>query len=345
MIAAILWAAARAGSPRQRYLSARFVFLLLVLNLSVFISDLTHGNINLVIGGLIALSVAASYDRRDWLAGLAVGLATVLKITPLLFLPYFVYKRRWRAVAGAGLGIVLFAWLIPGLCLGFESNHELLVGWYRQMVAPFLSGENVTYMQTQHINQSLTGLFYRLFSDTTAIAADAGRGYAEVRVNLLALDPAMTGLLLKAAFLALVGGIAWFGRTPPRDRQNPGHLGEAALVFLAMLMISERSWKHHYVLVILAHGFIVQYLYLVRPSGWRRFVPLGALVFAVVCHNFFASGFIGYHWSNVAEAIGVYAWGALALFAGCAVGLDTLRRNGWQLDPPPDGSLEAGTEG
>ncbi len=305
------------------------LLVLILLSSRVFISDLTHGNVNLVIGGFVVVALLCSFYEKDFLSGLSIGLATVLKVTPVLFIPYFLYKRRWLNVAGSIVGIALFCWLVPGLILGFDFNNQLIMGWYKQMVRPFLTGMPVGYLQTQHINQSFTGLFSRFLSDSVAITADVKRGYDELRINFVSLDQKTVSLIVKIASLGIVGCLAWFCRTPHKNHKHFGNLGEFAMVFLAMLFLSERSWKHHYVLLILAHSFLLYYLLIMKPSGWSRWVPLTFMIIAIFLHTFSGSLFFGHYWSDVLEAYGVYIIGALSLFVSCAAALTALRLEGW----------------
>jgi alpha-1,2-mannosyltransferase len=303
--------------------------ILLLLSMRVFISDLTHGNVNLVIGGLIVGAMLCSFNKKDFLAGLAIGLATVLKVTPALFIPYFLYKRKWLSVAGAVFGIILFCWVVPGLVLGFDYNNQLMSDWYKQMILPFLTGMPVEYMQTQHLNQSFTGVFYRFLSDSVAITENVKRGYGELRINFMTLDQHTVALIVKFISLATVGFLVWFCRTPRKNYKHLGNLGEFAMVFLAMLFLSERSWKHHYVLLILAHAFLLYFLLVMKPLGWRKWVPLTFMVVAVFLHTFSGNLFFGRHGSDVLEAYGVHIMGAVLLFFGCAAVLTALRLDNW----------------
>jgi len=325
----IFWSTVKVARDNGPPLPEWALPILLLLSVRVFISDLTHGNVNLVIGGLIVGAMLCSFNKKDFLAGLAIGLATVLKVTPALFIPYFLYKRKWLSVAGSIAGIVLFCWIVPGLILGFDYNNQLISDWYKQMILPFLTGMPVEYMQTQHLNQSFTGLFYRFLSDSVAITADVKRGYGELRINFMSLDQHTVSLIVKIVSLATVGCLAWFCRTPYKNHKHLGNLGEFAMVFLAMLFLSERSWKHHYILLILAHGFLLYYLLVIKPSGWRKWVPLTFLVIAVLFHTFSGNLFFGHHGSDVLEAYGAYILGALSLFMGCAAVLTALRLDHW----------------
>ena len=104
--------------------------------------DLTHGNVNLFILFLVALGLYAIRRQRDYLGGATIALAIACKVTPALFIPYFVWKRAWKTLAGIAVGLVLFLVLIPSLLLGFARNWELLHSWTDQMVTPFVVGSS-----------------------------------------------------------------------------------------------------------------------------------------------------------------------------------------------------------
>src|SRR5262249_51204619 len=131
------------------------------LSLRPIMGDLSHGNVNLFILFLVSGALYAFHQEYDLIAGVILGLAIACKVTPALFIPYFLWKRAWRAAAGCGVGVVLFLVLVPGLFLGMSRNVQLTVSWYKGMVKPFVVGGAVT---TDHPNQSLPGLVYRWFS-------------------------------------------------------------------------------------------------------------------------------------------------------------------------------------
>ena len=71
--------------------------LTVLLSLRPILGDLMHGNVNLLIGFLVLSGLALYRKNRDVTAGLLIALAAACKVTPALFLPYFIWKRNWRA--------------------------------------------------------------------------------------------------------------------------------------------------------------------------------------------------------------------------------------------------------
>src|SRR5262249_10644610 len=71
--------------------------LTVLLSLRPIMGDLSHGNVNLFILFLVVAALYAFHQRRDLLCGVLLGLAIACKVTPALFVPYFVWKRSWKA--------------------------------------------------------------------------------------------------------------------------------------------------------------------------------------------------------------------------------------------------------
>ena len=68
------------------------------------------------------------YQNRKWFGGILLGLALCIKITPIVFLPYLLYKLQWRSFISS-IAIIVFAVLLPSLFLGWNSNLEIWDNW------------------------------------------------------------------------------------------------------------------------------------------------------------------------------------------------------------------------
>jgi hypothetical protein len=253
---AIYWSIRLATADEFR-LAARSLVVLLVLVGRPILSDLGHGNINIVI---LFLTVAALWSFRrgcDTVAGLLIALATAIKLTPALFVPYFVLKRQWRVVAASLVGLMLFLVVVPSSRFGFARNLQLLRSWSDAMVRPAVVEGRV---ETLQVNQSLPAIWLRLVTDTPGVKlADD----STAAVNWLSLDRAAALWSLRAMLVGLVVGIAWLSRFD-RDRGDWRLACEFAAVFTAMLLMSERSWKHHFVTLALPYAAILAHI--ARPA-------------------------------------------------------------------------------
>jgi hypothetical protein len=248
--------------PGTKALPSYVQAVVLILSFRPILSDLHHGNNNLLILFLVVTALWAWRTGYDVLAGLVLALAISYKVTPALFVPYFVYKRSWRVVGATLLGMGIFLLVVPSLIIGPQFNGECLAMWWQRMISPFLTrGEG----SPQEINQSMVGVLTRFLTDSRL---GPGRYDVHMGVNLVAWPPAFVGLLLKALSVALIGLLALFCRTPIERRDDPRLLGEFALVVLTMLFVSERSWKHHYVTLLLPYPYLT-YRVFIAPVGPR----------------------------------------------------------------------------
>lgn len=225
--------------------------LILLLSLRPILSDLHHGNNNLLILFLVVGSLQAWRKGYDVLAGLTLALAITYKVTPALFVFYFLLKRSWRTLAATGLGIGIFLLILPSLALGVAFNGECLGMWWHRILSPYLTRGEVG---DQDINQSMVGVLSRLLTEGEV---GLGRYNRDRPLNLVAWPDWVVTPLLKALSLGLVGLLAFLCRNKARRRDDPRLFGEFSLVVLTMLFISERSWKHHYVTVLLPYTYLM----------------------------------------------------------------------------------------
>ncbi len=307
----MLWQALKMSKERGPPWSDLQILLLFLLSAHVIHLDLTHSNVNILIGTLIVVAMVATRAGHDMRAGITIGLAGVLKMTPFLFLPYFLWKRRWRASVGVFVGIVLFSLVVPGLAFGFERNVELHEDWADQMIGPILEGREIGLTQTGSQNQSFTGVFHRLLNDTVAYPEIPSKGRKEFRVNFVDLGTPTVQVIIKLLSLLLLAFLAWGIRRRDRGREGLRTVGEFALVYLAMLFLSERTWRPHYAAIILVHAFL--YACALRLPQWRR-LALGALIVGAVTHAGWWDEVGTKEFGDRVESYGIFLWGGLVLF-------------------------------
>jgi hypothetical protein len=99
-----------AGRGRWLLVAAAFAF-------PPVVGELVLGNVHLILLGLLTLAWLGvrrgdSGDLRgEWLAGIAVGIAAVIKVFPGLLLIWFLLTARYRAAAGVVIGAAAVALL------------------------------------------------------------------------------------------------------------------------------------------------------------------------------------------------------------------------------------------
>ena len=319
---------------------------IVIVSLRPIMSDLHHGNNNLLILSLVVATLAAWRKGYDVLAGLILAFAITYKVTPGLFLVYFAYRRSWRTLGACGLGLGAFFFVVPSLFIGVGFNGECLGMWWKKILSPFVMSD---VAGVQEINQSMIGVVMRL------VTAQTGTDRYSVQLqhlNLLALDPRSVVLALKAASFASLLLLAWLCRTKATRRDDPRLLGEFSLIVLAMLFLSERSWKHHYVTLLLPYTYLTYRAFDRSIPGRSRGVIGGAVILSFLLiaststevGGMFANG----QGHKIAQFYGMYFWAGVVLFAATAwrvrvesAGDPVVAEPGRSFLPPPHGRRAA----
>jgi alpha-1,2-mannosyltransferase len=325
-LACMVWVFRLVESPEKPF-PAWAKGLTVVLSIRPILGDLTHGNVNIFILFLVIGSLTAFARGHDFLAGVLLALAIACKVTPALFVGYFLWKRAWRVLAGCGAGLGLFFFLVPALFLGWSQNLHALRSWVEVMILPFVVGGVVT---PEHNNQSLPGLVARLLTAAPSFSTYIGDHYVPLRyANVTDIGPAAAKWLVKgfmAAFAILVvwrcrAPIAAAGKTKAEARQGWPLSAEYALVVVGMLLFSERTWKHHCVTLLLPFAVVCYGIATQARRGWL----IAAVVLATVLMTTTSTGLYGENLGrtqDAAESISM-AVGPAALIAATKSGFMT----------------------
>lgn len=167
----------------------------------------TFGQINFILTMLVVLDLLVLVPRRSRFAGVLIGLAAAIKLTPAIFIVYLVLTRRWRAAVGAVVGAVA-ACAAGVLATGWRPS------WHFWTSLLWQTGRVGRVDRVQ--DQSLNGLLARLARPhdpapwvlivlTVVVLA---YGLWRARVAALAGDET-TGLTLTGFVGALVSPLTW----------------------------------------------------------------------------------------------------------------------------------------
>jgi glycosyl transferase family 87 len=210
-------------------------------------SNLVLGQVNLMVLLVCCLFVRAHLAGR-WLgASLWLGLASALKVTPLVFLVGLLGERRYRTLLATGGCVVLWAVVLPRIV----SDRAWRL--YREAWAPFI---------TQSLQEPVR------FGQSSRFTFAGALVYAW---PALARVP---GLRYWAAIAALAP-LVWLQSRVGRDGRVP--LVAFALYLLTMPLISPLSEQHH--LVILVAPLWCWLLLASDESAARRFDVVGGALF------------------------------------------------------------------
>ena len=220
----LLYARSRAGEIQGVEIAmmvfvALFEFLPLIWALAV-------GQTSLIVLVLLTGSLLLWKRGADAGAGVLVGLATAIKLTPALLIVFFWWRGRRKIAIVSAITFVALQ-LLSIAALGWDLHRT----FYLEIV-PAMAGGTCYFL-----NQSLGALFNRMLTD------------GDVR-NVALVSSLAARVLSGAAALAL---LAW---SAPRLRAgSPGTpLGDDlqfGAVVLLTLIVSPISWSHHYLVALL----------------------------------------------------------------------------------------------
>jgi hypothetical protein len=243
-----------------------YLFLLTLLFTSKFwVREMWLGQTDLLMLVFIFLFILYQDRGRQLPAGLFLGLSVIIKPTPLIFLPYLLYKRRFKTIGYLGISCILLV-LLPSLVYGISGNLGLLSGWKTVMSA------SSPPLLTVDVNQSLFAFFYRFLTTTP------------YQVNLLSLSTTAVDVLIYAVAVGLFIFLIFLSR---RSKWVAGNATESrdcieySFLLLFMALFSPLGWFQNYISSLLAYMLLLHYI---LTSGVKdRFVfILLALSFILV---------------------------------------------------------------
>jgi hypothetical protein len=216
-----------------RLVSAAGAGVLILLNFRPIADTLAFGQIDLALLLLLILALWALRDERDLAAGILVALGTLFKIYPLILLAFFVIKRRWRALAGFALGMLVFNALSIAV-MGWEVHRV-----YLTEVFPRIGG---TTAQDQ--NQTISGFMARFVAAPADVTIFRDRA-----ITLPAM--ALSGLV------ALLGCGLALGAARPR---STAFALQYSVFLLLMVLVVPAAWMHYETLLFAPFGALLLHL-------------------------------------------------------------------------------------
>jgi len=224
----------------------------LVCGATYVFNTFAHQQTDVIIGALLAAGCLELARGRDLRAGLLIGVAAACKATPLVFLPYLLWRRRWMAAAASAV-LALALNLAPEL-IGSREPEPRVAIWLSQIVLPTQQPESRLgiWFSSLIYNQSLGGTLERLANTRPDLGG--GAGYREVP----SLPTVAVKLLCYLSLLLLVGlsGLAAErARASPEAAARPGmpqrFAFECALLVALMLLMSPMSSPAHFAVLLL----------------------------------------------------------------------------------------------
>jgi len=204
------------------------------------------GQLNLFILFSLTLMLYFLLEQRDIAAGLAWTPSMFFKPYALVFLPYFLIKKKFTTAA-LGLFVFVAGLFLPALFYGFRGNLIVLKEWTSHLLY------STSHLLSAYDNSSLYGFLSK--------ALPSGWSKAVVPVLIL-------------GFLLLASALLWMmraGRVLQESKR--AEVLESAFLFIIIPLFSPLGWNYNYLYSVLAVMLIV--------SAFKKF-PLSVKVILTV---------------------------------------------------------------
>ncbi len=200
-------------------------------------STLHFGQINLILMAIVVADLLLPDDSR--FKGIGVGIATGLKLTPAIFIPYLLLTRRYAA----------------GVRAMITAAATVMIGF---IVLP---------------PESADFWFERLFMDSTRVGGVAYVSNQSVNAFVVRLTDATSGTTALWYPIAAVVAVVGFWIAVRVQRRGP-ELAGVLVCALTGLLVSPVSWSHHWVWLVPAGvlGFHVAF----QRGTWQAWTALVA---------------------------------------------------------------------
>jgi hypothetical protein len=234
--------------------------------------------------------------RKDFLAGIFLASAIVIKVTPIFLLLYFVFKREFK-LSFYTLSSLIFFLLIPSLSLGFTGNIDALIQ-YKDIV------QNI--YDSTHLNQSLYNTIIHFLSPVPL--------WNDMKINIANLSEYQIKKVIYTIF-GIISIIFAFIFRKKIKRDDANILLEYSMVIVLMLLFSPVSRKAHFVILLIPHFFYLYFLLEFKTFRYRK-LALIILITSFVLNTLTVEGFMGRDPSDFMESYSCVTFGTITLLIG-----------------------------
>jgi hypothetical protein len=262
-------------------------------------SGLARGQASLFISYFAIVSVWFYMQRKEWLAGLCLAGSIVLKVFPVLFLFYFIVKRRWLMAAATCVWLFVLVIAAPSAVFGIRGNYELLRQWVTTVAMPANNPDQAA-QNARYKDMIDPRIAYNQSVQAATIRCLAGRNQASA---VPSFEPVARYVALGINLcLCIATALAcWRGTAEAEKRRTVLQLSCVAMV---MLFLAPVAWVHNYSLFILPLALALAAAFSDGEHARRMRIGLGA----------FAAGTL-LSTVPMLNTLGIFLVGAIVLWA------------------------------
>lgn len=243
---------------------------------------------------LILLILLSVYVKSDCLAGILLSLGIVIKITPGIFVLYFLYKKRFKVLVFTGI-FVGFWLLLPSLS-GHEYNLTQLKNWYLLVLENAM--KNPIFRAWKN-NQSLLATLAKYFLNGADLL-----NQPQYSIPFIILTTTKVKVIFYTLTVLILTPLAWKSFKGIQDNLL------LACLFILSVVLSGVSWIHSFSVLLFSFIYAVNFLYEHKEMKSYR-VALGILGLSIII---LGKQFIGSRVEDLVMMYSIYLYLSLLLY-------------------------------
>ncbi len=262
-------------SNKNTYHFLGFLGLALFLSsiLWPFRNDFINGQINILIFTVLCISFLMS-EKYPILSGFILSIGILLKLSPILILPYFLFRSRVSVI----ISTIFFGILITLVSI-YAFGYDLHLYYLNNLIFGTVSGDTISNLGWPYSvvhNQSIKGFFHRLF---VSDYVDPYFG-TEVLLNAPLIGKSISFcLVFYILYLSIratlppinsLNRITFLNSIPGLNLKEDSNYLIFGFFLSGSLLISPLSWVHHKVLLLFPI-LVCLHKILYTETNWKRF--------------------------------------------------------------------------
>lgn len=264
-----------------------FYFFPILFSSRFIFSVLDSGQITIMIFALLIFGLYLLQKKKDIAASAFFALAVMFKYTSIIFLPYFLIRRKIKTSISMIL-FILFYCFVPAVYVGINTNFQYLQNWLPSIIQTSL--DKGSWYDSK--NQSLYSLILRLFSADSPFTH-----FAKLTFNQTIFICAIIGILIYSFIII---------KRKDKETKNIDY----ALLLLCVALFNPNAWLANFVFFIFAYMVIICYLLNVR---FKNKPVLIFTILSFISSSFAAESVVGDKLQNLFEALSTVTIAALIL--------------------------------
>ena len=297
-------------TPSALNLGAPQLFVPFLCTYSYVISNFEHIQINIILFAIVLYGLYLDITNQTVKGAVAIGFAASLKVMPFIFVPYFIYKRRFKSTAFTTLATAGFS-MSPVLVFGWRTYWDYVHTWKSVLCAGWGVGK---------MNQSLYAMFDRY----------TGHGMIPILTKGADGVPATGETAVSVVWfitLALIGIAAMVTFRGGYTRLTQAIAVEWSIVFIVSAISSTVCWKAYLVVILLGASVLYYAMHDDNVDKKTKVILRYCCIIAFILGPFHSQAIFGKNLSGRLEMTSLHTLGACVWLLGLFYYRFTLMNN------------------